>query len=576
MKKKILLIAVGIISGLLFSSKDVNALSDDSHLETNYTGVWAYHYKNGNLVTYGGLPFRRMNGVLGYCIDPATPITVYTYSSYNNWEKSRYSEDIKRKMELISYYGYEYPGHNTLEYYMAAQELIWLFNDDKVIWKQNRNFNSNTLNIDNQKNEIMNLVNNHDKLPSFINTSYTTEYGKTISITDSNNVLSNYDISGDIDYVVNGNTITISSNKFGEGHLYFNQKNFTSHNNTLVYVADRYKSQKIATFGKPSLNSGNINISVDNAKIEFSKKDTETKEVIKDKDAKYKLINNETKEVKEIVIDKTGISNITIPKGAYTLEEIKAPFGYTLNKEKTTITINDDIKLSDGVFKVDLYDKKTKGKIKIKKVSEDGKDLVGVVIGIYDSNKNLIEKIKTDEKNNNESKILPLGKYYVKEISTLTGYKLDSNFYEVNLNYNNQNEEIVLGNIKLVNEKIRCDLVYITSDKDGNFLENVEINVVDKDGNLVFNGKTDTQGRVIINNLPYGEYYIRQIKVPSGFILNNDEYKFYVNDSTCNSNINVTNEKTVMPVTSKQNSMYLVSFIILFGIGVYNYVKKDS
>ena len=201
---------------------------------------------------------------------------------------------------------------------------------------------------------------------------------------------------------------------------------------------------------------------------------------------------------------------------------------------------------------------------------------VGVVIGIYDSNKNLIEKIKTDEKNNNESKILPLGKYYVKEISTLTGYKLDSNFYEVNLNYNNQNEEIVIGNIKLVNEKIRCDLVYITSDKDGNFLENVEINVVDKDGNLVFNGKTDTQGRVIINNLPYGEYYIRQIKAPSGFILNNDEYKFYVNDSTCNSNINVTNEKTVMPVTSKQNSMYLVSFIILFGIGVYNYVKKDS
>ena len=100
--------------------------------------------------------------------------------------------------------------------------------------------------------------------------------------------------------------------------------------------------------------------------------------------------------------------------------------------------------------------------------------------------------------------------------------------------------------------------------------------MVDKDGNLVFNGKTDTQGRVIINNLPYGEYYIRQIKVPSGFILNNDEYKFYVNDSTCNSSINVTNEKTVMPVTSKQNSMYLVSFIILFGIGVYNYVKKDS
>ena len=512
---------------------------------------------------------------MGYCIEPSKPITVHTYSSYSDWSKSGFSEDVKRKMELIAYYGYEYPGHNNLKYYMATQELIWLFSEDTVVWKQNRDFSSETLNVEGEKNEIMTLVNNHDKLPSFINSSYTSEFGKELTLVDYNNVLSNYDISGDIAYTVNGNTININTNKFVKGTIYFNQKNFND-KETTVYVADRYNSQRIVVFGHPSLNSGNINISVDNAKIEFSKKDIETKEVIKDKNAKYKLINNETKEVKEIVIDKTGISNITIPKGVYTLEEIKAPFGYSLNKEKTTITINDDIKLSDGVFKVDLYDKKTKGKIKIKKVSEDGNDLVGVVIGIYDSNKNLIEKIKTDEKNNNESKILPLGKYYVKEISTLTGYKLDSNFYEVNLNYNNQNEEIVIGNIKLVNEKIRCDLVYITSDKDGNSLENVEINVVDKDGNLVFNGKTDTQGRVIINNLPYGEYYIRQIKVPSGFILNNDEYKFYVNDSTCNSNINVTNEKTVMPVTSKQNSMYLVSFIILFGIGVYNYVKKDS
>ena len=575
MKKKILLVVVGIISGLLFSCKDVKALSDDSYLETNYTGVWAYHYKNGNLVTYGGLPFRYLNGKMGYCIEPSKPITVHTYSSYSDWSKSGFSEDVKRKMELIAYYGYEYPGHNNLKYYMATQELIWLFSEDTVVWKQNRDFSSETLNVEGEKNEIMTLVNNHNKLPSFINSSYTSEFGKELTLVDYNNVLSNYDINGDIAYTVNGNTININTNKFGKGTIYFNQKNFND-KETTVYVADRYNSQKIVVFGHPSLNSGNINISVDNAKIEFSKKDIETKELIKDKNAKYKLINNETKEVKEIVIDKTGISNITIPKGVYTLEEIKAPFGYSLNKEKTTITLNDDIKLSDGVFKVDLYDKKTKGKIKIKKVSEDGNDLVGVVIGIYDSNKNLIEKIKTDEKNNNESKILPLGKYYVKEISTLTGYKLDSNFYEANLNYNNQNEEVVIGNIKLVNEKIRCDLVYITSDKDGNFLENVEINVVDKDGNLVFNGKTDTQGRVIINDLPYGEYYIRQIKVPSGFILNNDEYKFYVNDSTCNSSINVINEKTVMPVTSKQNSMYLVSFIILFGIGVYNYVKKDS
>ena len=65
-------------------------------------------------------------------------------------------------------------------------------------------------NVEGEKNEIMTLVNNHDKLPSFINSSYTSEFGKELTLVDYNNVLSNYDISGDIAYTVNGNTININ------------------------------------------------------------------------------------------------------------------------------------------------------------------------------------------------------------------------------------------------------------------------------------------------------------------------------------------------------------------------------
>ena len=91
-------------------------------------------------------------------------------------------------MELIAYYGYEYPGHNNLKYYMATQELIWLFSEDTVVWKQNRDFSSETLNVEGEKNEIMTLVNNHDKLPSFINSSYTSEFGKELTLVDYNNL----------------------------------------------------------------------------------------------------------------------------------------------------------------------------------------------------------------------------------------------------------------------------------------------------------------------------------------------------------------------------------------------------
>lgn len=575
MKKKILLLAVGIISGLLFGSSEVKANTDDSNLVTNYTGIWGYHYMNGTLATYGGLPFRYMNGRLSYCIDPTTPITVHTYSSYTDWSKSGYSDDTRKQMELIAYYGYQYPGHNDLKYYMAVQELIWNFSGDVVVWKENKNINSNTLNVDNEKNEIMSLVNNHNKMPSFINTSHNYNFGETISMVDENNVLSNYDISSDVNYTVNGNVLTFTLNKFGSNNIYFSQKNMGNTSGTTVFIADRYKSQKMASFGLPTFNSGNININVDNVKVEFTKKDIETKEIITGKSAKYKLVNVDTKEEVIVDIDSSGIKNINLKNGKYIVEEVNAPYGYTKNKEKINIVIDNNITLTDDKLKIDLFDKIVKGKIKIIKKDEEDNDLSGVTLGIYDSKYNLIEKIVTNE-DNNVSKVLPLGKYYVKELNALYGYKLDDYYYEVNLDYKNQNEEIVINDLKIVNKKIKCNLVYITADKDGNPLSNVEINVLDKDGNIVFSGKTNDKGEVTIENLTYGEYKVVQTKVPSGYILNTEEVKFDVNDITCNSNITVTNEKTIMPVTSKQSSSYLAGFIILLGFGVYNFVKKDS
>ena len=120
---------------------------------------------------------------------------------------------------------------------MATQELIWLFSEDTVVWKQNRDFSSETLNVEGEKNEIMTLVNNHDKLPSFINSSYTSEFGKELTLVDYNNVLSNYDINGDIAYTLNGNTININTNKFGKGTIYFNQKNFNDKKNRYAEMA---------------------------------------------------------------------------------------------------------------------------------------------------------------------------------------------------------------------------------------------------------------------------------------------------------------------------------------------------
>ena len=101
----------------------------------------------------------------------------------------------------------------------------------------------------------------------------------------------------------------------------------------------------------------------------------------------------------------------------------------------------------------------------------------------------------------------------------------------------------------------------------------VEINVYDENNNIVYNGKSDSEGKITIEKLAYGKYYIKQIKVPSGYILNEEIVYFSVNDMSCLSDIKVTNEKSIMPVTSSSSNILLNIFPFAI-IGILFVIKK--
>ena len=153
--------------------------------------------------------------------------------------------------------------------------------------------------------------------------------------------------------------------------------------------------------------------------------------------------------------DQDGHINFNLTYGKYYLRQITGKEGYT---------VNDDIILNVIDCKnerFDLYDYEiiNYGKLIINKVGSDNKLLDGVEFGIYASNDifgkdgsiyyhkdELIDKIKTINGVATYDKLY-YGEYYLKELSGINGYKIDTDkkFFTIDKN------ETVLN---LVNEKI--------------------------------------------------------------------------------------------------------------------------
>ena len=316
----------------------------------------------------------------------------------------------------------------------------------------------------------------------------------------------------------------------------------------------------MASFGEPYIEEFSIKVRFNNSNIIVNKKDNETNELIIDKGNIIKINNVETNETifnsLEFIDGKT---NISLPIGKYKIEEISASSNYVLNKEGLTF----EIKYSDPVNKeIDFYNKKAKGQIEILKKDEEGNLLKGVEFEIYDINDNIVDKVVTDEVT--VSKILPLGGYKIKESKELYGYEKNNDIYEINLDYDNQNTPLINKSIEVINKKILCEITLITTSSEE--VLNTSFNIYDKEYNLIYNGKT-VDGKASIS-LPYGDYILKEIEVPNGYKLNEEEISFSVNDLVCQSSFKINNEKVIMPVTSSSGNIF---YIILFTINIIDY-----
>ncbi len=527
--------------------------------------VWSYHYRNGDIWSYGQLPFRYANDKLVYCIEPDVRIATNDYIVYD-FNRSGYSEEKRKQMELISYYGYKYDNHNDIKYYIATQDLIWrLSPDEEIKWTKGGEYGEE-IDVSKEKNEILSLINKHNVLPEFNDSITNIKVNEKKEFIDANDVLRNYDIeySSEIEVIKDNNKLIVTPKKQGEYTIDFiHKKNYDS--GTFLYDNFSTLTQSMAIFGAPNIINGSMKIISDKVDVNIYKKDLDTKELIKDKGIKIKIKDlNTNKYVTDILEFDDGKINISLKEGKYKIEEIKTVNPYLINDGLEFTITKDDVSKE-----IDFFNKKQEGKILINKINENNENLENVKFNIYDSNNNLVDEINTSN-TKTASKVLPLGKYYIKEISPNYGYELDKNIYEIDLSYDDTIEYIT-KELDVINKKIKCEISVFSIS--GDIKLDSDFEVYDLNNNLVYKGTT-INGEAKFN-LEYGNYIIKEVSVPNGYKLNDNEINLEVSDDICSSKITFNNDKVIMPITSKEND-FSYFILLFFNVIGYVFIKKTS
>ena len=241
----------------------INA-SEIGHLDQTYNDELWYMMTNKDNVAMSRQYVRySIDGNVVFCIQPGVEITTSNYVGSTDLTEAPYDLETIKKLELIGYYGYDYPNHQTLEYRMATQMLIWEELTGKSVEFYKRiDWNAIYYDVNKEKNEILRLINNHNNKPSFDGQVYTVNVNEEIKLFDSKNIMSEYEIIDDntFEYKVEENQIYIKPLIVGKIEIKFEKKKYDDLKTT-IYKGQNSVSQNVALlrYSEPVMSTLTIN-----------------------------------------------------------------------------------------------------------------------------------------------------------------------------------------------------------------------------------------------------------------------------------------------------------------------------
>lgn len=507
-----------------------------------------------------------INGQKVYCIDPLRN----TIDGAGDYQASALGEyfgnaDLTKKLGYISSLGYGFQGDTSQEMDYATQIRVWQEINPNLITNVHPEIQAK-INLINERLNIM-YTNVSFKGQTVILKGYGREFSQTLlDTTGTFHYYQNFNISG-VHTERKGNTLTIWAEKGDQLNSTLTYDTFYIRNTNTTQLA--YKSptsQNVGLLGSPDPNFVTLDVKLELGSVQIHKEDFETGSTAQGNGilsgAVFHLIDNKTNSiVGTLTTDENLTSNVISDLATdrtYTIEEVSAPEGYTLNPDKAIVDFNsliaeNNFKKYTGTMKDNIIT----GNFEIHKIITDGEnseitetekgaEFIAVLekyVNQYGSveeaykhrsefSKREYDKLVSDEDGYAKSKDLAYGTYLVKQIKG----QVDTDVYEATWKFEVNQENQKTNKYIINNRPFTSYLKVVKLDSDSGkkiTLSGMTFKIFNQDTGKYLTQKvgdekkgqwtTNSKGYIVLDQqLKAGNYRLEEIKAPNGYLIGED------------------------------------------------------
>ncbi|MCM1494402.1 MAG: SpaA isopeptide-forming pilin-related protein [Bacteroides sp.] len=248
--------------------------------------------------------------------------------------------------------------------------------------------------------------------------------------------------------------------------------------------------------------------------------------------------------------DTSGVavfSNLELGRTYYYRED-KAPNGYVSDYTVHAVTIGTGRETTNQVVRETVENVPARGNLVVKKVdnSVPAKPLVNVEFTLTPKGGGTASKAVTGDDGIAVFNNIPFGEYTLHESKGKDGYVVAS---DENVTIDHVGDT----NVTVVNDIMRFTIRIVKQDEAGTPLAGAEFGLFTKGGIRVKQDITNEQGIIEFTDVVRGDYYIREIAAPEGYVLKNDKEEIAADSIATNGQII---EKTIQ--NQEENGSILI------------------